>query len=146
MVTGIPSQCSQQPATCYYYETDQSIPRIPKIHFNIIVPHALWFSRWSFPFRCFDRNLHALCSLSPRRATNSVQYILDLIIRIIYGEQYRSQSSSLCRLLHSHVTSSFLGPTNSISTLFSKILSQCSSLNFIDQISHSYKTTGKITF
>jgi hypothetical protein len=33
-----------------------------------------------------------------------------LITRIIFGDEYRSLSSSLCSLLHSPVTSSLLGP------------------------------------
>jgi hypothetical protein len=49
--------------------------------------------------------------LSPIRATCPAHLIfLDLINRIILGEDYRSQSSSLCSLLHSPVTSSRLGP------------------------------------
>jgi hypothetical protein len=33
-----------------------------------------------------------------------------LITQIIFGDEYRSLSSSLCSLLHSPVTSSLLGP------------------------------------
>jgi len=103
------------------FEADQSIPRPPKIHFNIILLSGLWFSRWSFPLWLSDRKLYAPL-LSPISATYRVQYVLlDLVIRIVYGEQYRSYSSSLCCLLHSQVTSSFLGPNTSITTLFSKI-------------------------
>ena len=36
--------------------------------------------------------------------------LLDLIPTVIFGEQYRSLSSSLCSFLHSPVTSSLLGP------------------------------------
>jgi hypothetical protein len=35
------------------------------------------------------------------------------------GEEYRSQSFTLCSLLHSHVTPSFLGPNILLGTLFS---------------------------
>ena len=70
--------------------------------------------------------------------------LLDFITRTILGEQYRSLSSSLCNFLHSPVTSSLLGPNILLSTLFSKTLSLCSSLNVSDQVSHPYKTTGKI--
>jgi hypothetical protein len=38
----------------------------------------------------------------------------------------------------------FLGPNILLSTLFSKTLSRHSSLNISDQVSHPYKTTGKI--
>ena len=53
-------------------------------------------------------------------------------------------SSSLCNLLHSPVTSSLLGPNIFLNTLFSNALSFLSSCNVSDQVSHPYKTTGKI--
>ena len=56
-----------------------------------------------------------------------------------------SFSSSLCSFLHSPVTSSLLGSNIFLSTLFANTLSLCSSLNVSDQVSHSYKTTGRIT-
>jgi hypothetical protein len=60
------------------------------------------------------------------------------------GKQYRSLSSSLCSFLHSPVTSSLLGPSI-LNTLFANTLSLCSSLIVSDQVSHPYKTIGKIT-
>jgi hypothetical protein len=50
----------------------------------------------------------------------------------------------LCKFLHSPVTSSLLGRNILLSTLFSDTLSLCSSLNVTDQVSHPYKTTGRI--
>jgi hypothetical protein len=44
-----------------------------------------------------------------------------LITQIIYGEEYRSLSSSLCSSLNYLVTSSLLGPNIFLSTLFSGI-------------------------
>ena len=70
--------------------------------------------------------------------------LLDLITQTIFGEEYRSLSSSLDSFLHSPVTSSLLGPSILLSTLFSNTFSLCSSLNISDQLSHPYKTTGKI--
>jgi hypothetical protein len=46
--------------------------------------------------------------------------------------------------LHFPVTPSLLGPKILLNTLFSNTLGLCSSLNVIDQVSHPYKTTGKI--
>jgi polysaccharide pyruvyl transferase WcaK-like protein len=66
-----------------------------------------------------------------------------LITRIIFGDEYRSLSSSLCSLLHSPVVSSSLGLNIFLRTLFSNTLSLCSSLSVRDQVSHPYKTTGK---
>ena len=64
--------------------------------------------------------------------------LLDLITRTILGEEYRSLSSSKCRVLHSYVTSSILGTNILLSTLFSNILSLRSSLNVRDQVSRPY--------
>jgi hypothetical protein len=49
----------------------------------------------------------------------------------------------MCSFLHSPVTSSLLGP-NILSTLFPNTLSLRSYLNVCEQVSHPYKTTGKI--
>jgi hypothetical protein len=40
---------------------------------------------------------------------------------------------------------SLLGPNILLNTLFSKLLTLCSSLKLRDQVSHPYSTTGKIT-
>ena len=64
---------------------------------------------------------------------------------MIFGDEYRAWSSSLCSLLHSPVTSPLLGP-NILNTLFSKTLSLHSILSVGDQVSHPHKTTEKIIF
>jgi len=69
--------------------------------------------------------------------------LLNLTTQIILCEEYRILSSSLCTSLHSPVTSSLLGLIL-LSSLFSNTLSLCSSLNVSDQVSHPYKTKGKI--
>jgi hypothetical protein len=69
--------------------------------------------------------------------------LLDLIYLRISAEEYKIWSSSLCTFLHSRVTSSPYGPNILLKTLFSNILSLCSSLNVRDQILHSYRT-GRI--
>ena len=82
---------------------------------------------------------------SPIRATSPAHLILlDFITRTILGEQYKSFSSWLCKLLHSPVTSSLLGPNIPLNTMFSDTLGFLSSRNVNDQVSHPYKTTGKI--
>src|SRR5215471_6846672 len=90
---------------------------------------------------------NTLCTTlsTPIRATCPAHLILlDLTTCTILGVEYRSFSSSLCNILHYPVTSSLLGPNTLLNTLFSNTLSLCSSLNVSDQISHPYKTTGRI--
>ena len=76
----------------------------------------------------------------PIRATCPAHLILLHFITA----QYWVSSSSLCSLLHSPVTLSLLGPNILLSTLFSNTLSFFSSRNVNDQVSHPYKTKGKI--
>jgi hypothetical protein len=62
-----------------------------------------------------------------------------LICLMILGDDYKLWSFSLRNLLHSPVT-----PNIVLRILFSNILSLCPSLNVRDQVSHPYKTTGRI--
>ena len=106
-------------------------------HLRLGLPSGL------FPSGFRTKTLYTLL-LSPIRATCPTHLILlDFITHTILGEEYRSLSSSLCSFLHSPITSSLLGP-NILNTLFLNNLSLRSSLNVSDQVSHPYKTTGKI--
>jgi hypothetical protein len=60
------------------------------------------------------------------------------------GKEYRPFSSSFCNFLQSPVTSFLLCPYILLRTLFSNTLSLRSSFNVSDQVSHPYRTTGKI--
>ena len=64
--------------------------------------------------------------------------LLDFITRTLLGEEYKSFSSSLCNLLHSPVTSCFLGPNILLNTIFSNTLSFLPSRNVNDYITLNY--------
>ena len=115
-----------------------------KIHLNIILPSTPGSPKWPLSLTfLYQYTVYAL--LSPIRATCPAHLnLLDIITRTILSEEYRSWSFSLCSFLQSLVTSSILGPNILLNTLFSNTLSLCSSLSDSDQVSHPYRTTGKI--
>jgi len=85
--------------------------------------------------------LYAL-PLSPILSTCPVYFILlDLITRIIFGEEGRSYSSSLCSLLYFPATFPLSDPNILLSNQFSKTISLCSSFS----VSDPYITTGEFT-
>jgi len=111
---------SQAPYTCLSILSQRnpahvSPPHFLKIHFNIIFQ-------------------------SVPRSSKCCLIILDLITQIIFGEEYRAQSTLLCSLFYSPITSSLLGLNIFLSTF-----SLPSSLTVSNQDLHPYKTTGKIT-
>ena len=119
---------------------------ILKIHLNIMLPSMPRSSKWSFSPR-FPHQNPVYTSALPIRATCPAHLIiLKFITRKIWGEQYRSLSSSLCSFLYSPVTSSLFNPNIFLCTVISNTLSLGSSLNMRHQVSHPYKTTDKIIF
>ena len=102
-------------------------------HLRLGLPNVLFPS--VFPTR-------TMCTShpSPICATRTAHLILlDFTTRTIFGKEYRSLSSSLCNFLHYPVTSSLLGPSTFLNTLFSNTLSLRSSLNVSDQVPHPYR-------
>ena len=122
----------------------QSIPPHPTSWRSILILFKPGSSKWSlylrFPLQnpVYASPLPDTCYM-PRPSHPSRFNRLKIL-----GEEYRSLSSSLCNFLHSPVTSSLLGPNILLSTLFSNTLSLRSSLIVRDQVSHPYKSTGKI--
>jgi hypothetical protein len=97
-----------------------------------------------FPSGFFTNKIYASL-FSPSHTTCRVHHILlDLIILIVLGKEYESQSSLLCSFLQHPIASSLFGPNILLSNLFSNTLSWYSFLNVRDQVSHPYSTTGRI--
>ena len=112
---------------------------------QFIYPHPTsWRSILILSTHLLLGTLHTPLS-SPIRTTCPAHLILlDFITCTILDEKYKSFSSSLCNLLHSPITSSLLGPNILLNTMFSNTISFLSSHNVNGQVSHPYKTTGKI--
>jgi hypothetical protein len=140
---------SQVPAICPYPEPARSsthphipLPEVPPQSPPIYawVSQVVSYPQVSPPKPCIS--LHPSSTISATCPGDLV--LLHFITRTIFGEQYRSLSSSLCNFLHSPVTSSLLGPNILFSNLFSNTLSLRYSLNVSDHVSYPRKTTHKI--
>ena len=88
-----------------------------KIHHNITLPTMTGSSKWCLSLRPPTKTLHVppLCPIH--------LILLNMITQIIFGEEYRSLSSSLCSFLHSPVTLSLLGLNILLSAPFSNTFS-----------------------
>jgi len=92
---------SQLPATCLYPEPARSSPYSPT-HFLktliIVLPSTPWSSNCSLSLSFPHQNPVYNFSL-PHTCYMPCPSHLDLIARTIFGEQYRSLSSSLCYII-----------------------------------------------
>jgi hypothetical protein len=109
-----------------------------KIHLNIIPPFTPVLPSRSFPQVSPSNNCIRFSSPPYARHVPSISFF-----SILPPAQYWVRNTD-----HSaphYVTFSIpLGPNTLLNTLFSNTLSLRSSLNVSDQVSHPYKTTGKI--
>jgi hypothetical protein len=79
-------------------------------------------------------------------STCSAHHIfLNLVIRKIFAEEYRTWTILLCIILRSRVPSSLLVPNINRSPIFSNTFSLLSLIIVTDQVSHTFKATGKST-
>jgi hypothetical protein len=92
-------------------------------------PSTSGSSKWSLSLGFPTKSLYAP-PLSPMPTRPAHLILLDFVTPRTYGEEYRSFSSSSCKLHHSPVTSSFLGPNIFLSTLFLENLSLCDRPSF----------------
>ena len=113
----------------------------------LIVPSHLHLS---FPSAFFPSGFHTKTLYVPLLShpyvlhAPPISFFIDMITQIIFREEYRSLSSSLCSFLHLSLTSSLWAPNILLSTLFSNTLSCCSSISVSNQVLHPYKKTSKI--
>ena len=116
------------------------------IHPNIIHPSTPRSSQWSLSLRFPHQDPIHPPVLTHMCHMPSPSHSSWFFTRTILGEEYRSLSSSLCSLLQSPITLSLLGLNILLNTMFSNTLGFLSSHNVNDQVSHPYKTNGKIIF
>jgi hypothetical protein len=98
--------CLQEPVTCSYPKPYQSSPRPLNLFLQDLFQYYLPFTPSGFfPWGFSTEILYAPLLSSMRATCPAYLILLGLITRIIFGEDYRSWSSSLCSLLQSAVTS-----------------------------------------
>ena len=117
---------SQLPSACPFPEPSQYSPCTPfpllKFNFNIIPSSIPGSSKWSISLT-LPQQYYICTSPPPIRAKWPAQFLLlDLITRKIFGDIYRTLSSSLCSFLHLAVTSNLLEQNTLPSPLFSNTL------------------------
>jgi hypothetical protein len=133
---------SREPATGPYPEPDESTPPPQPISLrSILVPSS--YLRLGLPSGLFSsgvptKTLYTFLS-SHIRVTCPTHLILpDLICLMISGDEYKLWSSPVRNFLHFPVTNILL------EALLSNTHSLYSSRDVRDQVSHPYKTTGRI--
>jgi hypothetical protein len=110
-------------------------PYLPKVQLNVILPPT---PRSSQPNPCKH--------LSPPRACHMSRPPHPPWFNHPNNNWWRIQAMKFIMQFSPRPIFLPKGPNIFLNTLFSKLLSLCSSLKVRDQVSHPYSTTGKITF
>jgi hypothetical protein len=111
------------------------------IHFIITLPYMPRSSKWPLSVSFPHRLLYAPLLYFTRATYPALLILVDLITRIIFGE-YRNLlnvQSSLLPCYLAPLRPKYLPQHTSL-----KILNLHFSINATEQVSHPYKTTGKI--
>jgi hypothetical protein len=91
------------PATCPCPEPDRSSPcptsHFLKIHRNINFPFKLGSSKWSHSLRFPHKNTACTSSFPIRITCPAHPILLDLLIRIIFSEEWRALRSTYLEML-----------------------------------------------
>jgi hypothetical protein len=135
---------SQELSTCPILSQTNLVHIIPSYLSKIPPPtYLLVFLAVSFLLNFSSiRYVFLFSTIHVTRPTHFI--LLDLIILIILGEEYKSRSSLLCTFLHPPGTLSVFGPNILLSTLFTNTLSLCSSLNVRYQVLHRFRKKAKL--
>jgi hypothetical protein len=116
-----------------------------EIHFNISLPRIPASSKRSLSFIFPHQHPVYTSSLLQHVLHAPYLFLLGLITRIIFDEQYNHKASPYVVVSISLLPRPFTSYIF-LSTLFSKTLSLNSSIDVRHQVSHPCKTTGTITF